>query len=103
MADAVLTPEELAAALEVHPETVRRWIRDGNVPNVGVGRHLRVPRAWLDARLQAAFDAELYLRCTRGWSGAASEQPATAEPVLALTEDGRMLTATYRRGRWSAG
>jgi excisionase family DNA binding protein len=38
-----LTPEELARALRVDPETVRRWLREGQVRGQKVGRLWRVP------------------------------------------------------------
>ncbi|MFN4073758.1 MAG: helix-turn-helix domain-containing protein [Thermus sp.] len=38
-----LTPEELAGALRVSPETVRRWLRTGEVAGQRVGRLWRVP------------------------------------------------------------
>ena len=97
-----LTPEQVAEALAVHPETVRRCIRAGAVPNVGAGRHLRVPRAWLEDRLRSTPTGPgLVALCSDGWTSAADRTPA-AEPVLALTTDGRLLIATFRRGRWSA-
>ncbi|AEV17311.1 hypothetical protein TCCBUS3UF1_p140 (plasmid) [Thermus sp. CCB_US3_UF1] len=38
-----LTPEELAGALRVSPETVRRWLRTGEVKGHRAGRLWRVP------------------------------------------------------------
>ena len=38
----LLTVSELAARLSVHPRTVRRWVRNGSLPCVRVGRGLRV-------------------------------------------------------------
>ncbi|WP_353301078.1 helix-turn-helix domain-containing protein [Thermus thermophilus] len=38
-----LTPEELARALRVDPETVRRWLREGQVRGQKAGRLWRVP------------------------------------------------------------
>jgi len=38
-----LTPEELAEALRVSPETVRRWLRTGEVKGHRAGRLWRVP------------------------------------------------------------
>ena len=40
---AFLAPEELASALRVHPETVRRWLREGQVRGQKAGRLWRVP------------------------------------------------------------
>ena len=38
-----LTPEELAEALRVSPETVRRWLRTGEVRGQRAGKQWRVP------------------------------------------------------------
>ena len=35
--DALLTVEEVAARLRVHPETIRRWLRAGQMRGVRVG------------------------------------------------------------------
>lgn len=40
----LLTVPEVAAALRVDPQTVRRWIADGRVAAVSVGAHYRVTR-----------------------------------------------------------
>ena len=52
-----LTVQEVAAELQVHEETVRRWIRDGEVPVVDLGRKAgyRVKRADLDAFLERRY------------------------------------------------
>jgi len=41
-----LTPEELAGILRVHPETIRRSIRQGKIRAQKVGRLWRIP--WLE-------------------------------------------------------
>lgn len=45
----LLTAEEVAAALKVHPETVRRWARDGRIPSIQLpaGRGGSSPRRFL--------------------------------------------------------
>lgn len=40
MAERLYTPNEVADLLQVRPATVRRWIRDGELPAVKVGRKL---------------------------------------------------------------
>lgn len=44
-----LTTAEVAAELRVNPETVRRWVRDGALPALPVGRGYRIARADFDA------------------------------------------------------
>jgi excisionase family DNA binding protein len=48
MPDQQLTVEEVAAELRVHPETVRQWIRDGELDAFDTGRGYRISRADLD-------------------------------------------------------
>lgn len=46
--DALLSVREVADALGVHPETIRRLIHDGRLEAIRVGRVLRIARAELD-------------------------------------------------------
>ena len=48
MPDQQLTVEEVAEELRVHPETVRQWIRDGELDAFDTGRGYRISRADLD-------------------------------------------------------
>ncbi len=43
-----LTVEDVAAELRVHADTVRTWIRTGELDAVDVGREYRIYRADLD-------------------------------------------------------
>ena len=46
--DALLSVREVADALGVHPETIRRLIHDGRLDAIRVGRVLRIDRSELD-------------------------------------------------------
>ena len=46
--DALLSVREVADALGVNPETIRRLIHDGRLDAIRVGRVLRIDRAELD-------------------------------------------------------
>ena len=48
MPDQQLIVEEVAEELRVHPETVRQWIRDGELDAFDTGRGYRISRADLD-------------------------------------------------------
>jgi excisionase family DNA binding protein len=52
-----LTVEQVAERLQVHIETVRRWIRSGDLPGVRLGRRAgyRVKAADLDAFLDKQY------------------------------------------------
>src|SRR5262245_28064938 len=39
----LLTVEEVALDLKLHQETIRRWIKSGNLPAVRIGREYRIP------------------------------------------------------------
>lgn len=54
---AFLAPEEVAAALRVHPETVRGWIRSGKLQAQKVGRLWRIP--WEEAARLAGSEERL--------------------------------------------
>ena len=47
-ASPIMSVEEVAAYLSLHPLTVRRLARDGEIPAFKVGRQWRVKRALLD-------------------------------------------------------
>ena len=40
----MLTVDEVAAVLRIHPRSVQRWARDGQISSVRVGRSYRIPR-----------------------------------------------------------
>jgi len=44
----LLSVADVAEALAVHPETVRRLVRRGEVPAVRVGGQVRIPRGFVE-------------------------------------------------------
>lgn len=44
MPEDMLTPEQVAEWLQVHKGTVYRWIDEGKLPALQVGRVYRIPR-----------------------------------------------------------
>lgn len=52
MPEQQLTVEEVAEELRVHPETVRQWIRGGELDAFDTGRGYRISRADLDDFVQ---------------------------------------------------
>lgn len=51
--DALLSVREVADALGVHPETIRRLIHDGRLDAIRIGRVLRIRRVELDRFLES--------------------------------------------------
>lgn len=49
MSDSLVTVEQAAELLNLHPKTVRRYIREGRLPATRVGKSYRIGRANLDA------------------------------------------------------
>ena len=47
--DEVLTVDEVARYLRVHPMTVQRWCRTGELPAAKIGRAYRIKKTELDA------------------------------------------------------
>jgi excisionase family DNA binding protein len=54
VSDKVLTPEQVAERLQIVPKTVYRWLNDGRLEGVKLGRLWRVREDDLEAFLQAA-------------------------------------------------
>jgi len=52
MPEKQLTVEEVAEELRVHPETVRQWIRTGELDAFDTGRGYRISRRDLDEFVQ---------------------------------------------------
>jgi excisionase family DNA binding protein len=48
----LLTVEDAAKKVKVHPETIRGWIRSGELPAVDIGGKYRIYPADLDAFLR---------------------------------------------------
>ena len=51
MSEKMLTVEEIAEELRVHAETVRQWIRDGDLIALDISKEYRILRSDLDAFL----------------------------------------------------
>lgn len=49
MSDSLVTVEQAAERLNLHPKTVLRYIRDGRLPATRVGKSYRIVRTKLDA------------------------------------------------------
>ncbi len=49
MVTAVITVEQAARQLQLHPKTVLRYIRQGRLPATRIGKSYRIARAGLDA------------------------------------------------------
>lgn len=52
MPDSCLTPEQVAEHLQVLPKTVRKWLRDGQLPGVKLGRQWRVAESTIDGLIK---------------------------------------------------
>ena len=49
-----LTTEEAARLLNVHQNTIVRWIKSGRLPSSKIGREYRIPREAIDNRVHRA-------------------------------------------------
>lgn len=52
MAEQLLTVAQVATWLNVHPETVLRWVRSGKLPGSKLGREWRFQRADVEAFIE---------------------------------------------------
>lgn len=50
--DKFLTVEDAAKELKVDTQTIRKWIRDGELPAISVGRQYRIKREDFDAFIE---------------------------------------------------
>lgn len=50
--DEYLTPEEAAALLKIHEQTLRRFLREGKIKAFFIGRVWRIPRASIEEWLE---------------------------------------------------
>lgn len=49
----MLTVEDIANVMQVHPRTIQRWCRERRVPHIRIGRKIRFTPAQLDEIAQA--------------------------------------------------
>ena len=49
--DELLTPEEVAAILRVSPKSIRKWLKEGTLQGIKVGRLWRIKESELKAAL----------------------------------------------------
>jgi len=47
-----LTTEEVATLLNVHSNTVARWLKSGKLPSTKIGREYRIPREAIENRMR---------------------------------------------------
>lgn len=70
MSDELLTVEQAAERLQMHPDTIRRFLRDGTLPGRKLGaRQWRIPASSLKA----------YMEGEAAKSGAPSEVPKESD------------------------
>ena len=43
------SPDEAAELLQIHPHTIRKWLRDGKIQGKKFGRVWRIPESELEA------------------------------------------------------
>lgn len=78
----LLTPDEVAARLGLHVKTVRRYIRDGQLASVRVGKRARVTQRALDEF--AGVEAETSI-------GGANRLAADVSSIVMVEEIGRTV------------
>ena len=49
---AVLTVQEVAELLRLHPTTIRKYIKAGELPVIKLGHRIRIPRAPIEALIR---------------------------------------------------
>jgi len=82
---AYLTPDEVAAMLQVSPKSIYRWAQqDATMPALKIGRVVRFPRerleAWLASREQGLRPMQKLLRGARPGEAHPTQSRALAAP-----------------------
>ncbi len=84
MVEKLLTPEEVAEHLAVSPKSIRKWLREGKLRGVRVGRLWRIR----ERDLEAFLDPVLHALDT----APADEEPLSIEDREAIAEAERAIT-----------
>lgn len=85
-----LTPSQAAELLQVHPQTVRVWIREGRIPSQKFGGSRRIPR---DELLASRARSNAAARAARTSPQKAS-LPTRADPAEARGLEDQATTVT---------
>ena len=78
----LLTVREVAEALHLHETTIRRYIRDGKLASVRIGRNVRVPRAALDEFISSQAEPDAGESGVLREPAAAYHTAASPRPVV---------------------
>jgi excisionase family DNA binding protein len=86
----LLTVREVAEILHLHETTIRRYIHDGKLASVRIGRNVRVPRAALDEFLSsqaeqaepAVGEEDAFREPAVAYRTAVSSRPVAPRPAL---------------------
>jgi chromosome partitioning protein len=71
-----LTTEEAARLLNVHQNTILRWIKSGRLPSSKIGREYRIPRGAIDNRVNRASSGTRIIAVTNQKGGVAKTTTA---------------------------
>jgi excisionase family DNA binding protein len=97
-----LTPTQAAELLQVHPQTVRVWIRDGRIPSQKFGGSRRIPRdELLASRAGAKAVASARRSGSRGLATPAAQGDdmkgaKNAEPMTVTNADAAQMLGISR-------
>lgn len=69
--EGLLTTDEAANLLNVHPNTVVRWIKSGKLPSSKIGRQYRIPRQAIENRIKRAAPGNRIIAVTNQKGGVA--------------------------------
>lgn len=77
MSETLLTPEEVAEQMKLHPVTVRRMLRDGELPGIKIGkRQWRIPESALQQFIQRQLTPAAKPTATRKAKASKKEKAA---------------------------
>ncbi len=76
MSDELLSVPEVAERLKISPQTIYRWIDEGTLAAIRIGRQYRVKESTLERLME---DAAVGADGTGDWSGVPPRRPTVEE------------------------
>lgn len=92
--ESLLTTEQVAERLNVHPESVRRYVRSGELPAIRKGRLIRIERKAVEEFLQPDETASSWARAATRMAPVYADAITQGGDLTAFSTEGGAYVAT---------